>query len=318
VLAARRLADHLRGEHIDIVLCTNTYSLLYAWLARMASAASGGPRPRIVEVFHSTELGSLEDELQMLFYRPWILACDRLVYVCENQRRYWRRRALRARGDAVIHNGIDIAHFADGYSDREKAAVRAAYGLGSGDYVIGLCATMRPEKAHGDLLRALVRLRDEGVRARALLIGDGPMRAEIEAVIERLGLGGHACITGFASDVRPLIAACDVMAITSHHVETFSIAALEAMALGKCMVMTDIGGAAEQIRHGDNGFLYRRADIAALCAALHTLAAPAVREAMGARARATVVEKFSLQRMVDAYSALIETVVSEGEARHAA
>lgn len=316
--AARRLAAHLVSEDIDVVLCTNTYSLLYAWLARMAGPAC----PRIIEVFHSTELGSLEDVLQMQFYRPWILAADRLVYVCDNQRRHWRSRLLRARADTVIHNGIDTHHFADRYGAQEKARVRAEHGLAADDYVIGLCATMRPEKAHGDLLAAVARLRGSGLPVRALLIGDGPQRAAIEADIAARGLASDVRITGFRADVRPLVAACDAMAITSHCVETFSIAALEAMALGKPMVMTGIGGAAEQVASGVNGFLYPRGDIDALCRALRALHAPALRAAMGEQARRTVEQRFSLERMVDAYADLFEEVVRKGrmprEAGHAA
>lgn len=305
--AARRLAAHMRAEAIDVVMCTNPYSLLYAWLAK----AIGRSGARIVEVFHSTELGSFADELQMLFYRPWILAADRLVYVCDNQRRYWRRRALRARADLVIHNGIDIRHFADRYTAEDKRMLRAGHGFGVDDYVVGLCAAMRPEKAHGDLLAALARLHAEGLPVRGLLIGDGPQRGAIAARIAALGLENDVRITGFAADVRPLIAACDVMAITSHHVETFSIAALEAMALGKPMVMTEIGGAAEQIRPQRNGFLYPRGDIDALCDALRALHDPELRRAMGVQARATVVQRFSEERMVDAYARLFEGLVRE-------
>ena len=102
------------------------------------------------------------------------------------------------------------------------------------------------------------RLRDSGVPAKVLIIGDGPRRGEIERQIAELQLTGHAVIAGHRNDVRPYIACCDVMTLTSHVVETFSIAALESMALGKPMVLTRIGGAEEQVRHGTNGFLYER------------------------------------------------------------
>ena len=312
--AVRRLAAHIAREQIDVVLCTNTYSLLYAWLARMQGPAC----PRIVEVFHTTEIGTLEDRLQMLFYRPWILAVDRLVYVCESQRRYWRARLLRARADLVIHNGIDTQHFSDRYSAAEKARLRAHYGFAPSDYVIGLCAALRPEKAHEDLVAAIACLRAQGLPARALLIGDGPQRGAIEAAIAEHELQDAVRITGFCADVRPLIAACDVMTITSHSVETFSIAALEAMALGKPMVMTDIGGAAEQITPGVNGFLYPRGNIDALCDALRILQARGMRTTMGGQARESVVQRFSLERMVDAYARLFEDMVSkDGLAREA-
>lgn len=298
--AARRLSDHLRGEAVDVVVCTNPYSLLYGWLARLRS----GRRPRIVEVFHSTELGTMEDELQMLFYRPLVFASDSLVYVCENQRKYWQPRALRARSEIVIHNGIDVEQFADRYSVEEKRFLRQGYYFGVDDYVVGLCAAMRPEKAHGDLLRAVAHLRSVSLNVKCLFIGDGPARAGIEAQIDAMGLTQHVRITGFADDVRPLIAACDVMAIVSHHVETFSIAALEAMALGKPMVMSRIGGAAEQVVSGENGYLYTRGDIVALAHALGELSDREKCRQMGARARSIVAQRFSVDVMADAYARL--------------
>lgn len=303
--AATQLATKIRDDGIDIVVCTNNYSLLYGWLARMRS----GRRPRIVEVFHTTAIESTKGRLQMLFYRPIFLASHMLVYVCETQRNYWRARGLRARRDAVIHNGIDIEHFTDRCTQQEKNRLRERYGLCAGDYVVGLCAAMRPEKAHGDLLQAVARLRSSGLQIKCLLIGDGPERPKIEAQIAAMGLAPHVRITGFIEDVRPAIAACDAMAIVSHHIETFSIAALEAMALGKPMVMSMIGGAAEQIRHGENGYLYSRGDIPALAEALHKLSDRQLCRKMGARARSIVAGRFSVQAMVGAYSGLFYSLM---------
>jgi len=168
-------------------------------------------------------------------------------------------------------------------------------------YVIGICAVFRPEKAHGDLLQAVRRLRDAGVNARVLLIGDGPQRSVIEAEIARLQLGETAAITGFQQDVRPYIASCDVMVLASHAVETFSIAALESMSLGKPLVLTRIGGAAEQVTPGSNGFLFEPGDIDALTQHLTTLADKNLRERMGAQARKIVRDQFTLDKMAAAY-----------------
>jgi glycosyltransferase involved in cell wall biosynthesis len=300
LIAARRLAEKIRDDAIDVVVCTNNYSLLYGWLGRLGS----GQRPRLMEIFHTTEIGSLRGKLEMLFYRPIFLASHMLVYVCDNQREYWRGKALRARSDSVVRNGIDIDHFTDRYTLQDKTALRHSQGFSADDYVIGLCAAMRTEKAHGDLLQALARLRSAGVKAKCLFIGDGLERPAIERQIEAMDLSPHVSITGFMGDVRPAVAACDVMAIVSHHVETFSIAALEAMALGKPMVMSMIGGAAEQVIDGDNGYLYRRGDIAVLADALHKLHDRERCRQMGARARLIAAQRFSIDLMVDAYAEL--------------
>jgi glycosyltransferase involved in cell wall biosynthesis len=296
--AARRLADYVRAEAVDIVVCANFYPLLYGWAARVLAR-----RPvHIVEVCHSiwSHLGSLKAKLQMLLYGPLLRMTRMLVYVCENQRRHWRVRMLGAREDVVIHNGIDTTHFSNGYSEDQVGAFRAKYGLGASDYVVGLCAYMRPEKAHGDLLAAALAARAHGVELKCLLIGDGPERGAIEEKIARLGLEQQVSITGLIGDVRLALASCDVLVFTSHS-ETFSIAALESMAMGKPVVMTDVGGASEQVVPGENGYLFRRGDTAALAGHLAQLADPARRRQMGQRACSTVSEKFSLGVMVSAY-----------------
>jgi glycosyltransferase involved in cell wall biosynthesis len=296
--AARRLGAYVRDEAVDIVVCANFYPLLYGWAARLLAR-----RPvHIVEVCHSiwSHLRSSKAKLQMLLYGPLLRMTRVLVYVCENQRRHWRVRLVGGREDVVIHNGIDTSHFSNAYTPDQVTALRARYGLAATDYVVGLCAYMRPEKAHGDLLEAALAARERGVNLKCLLIGDGPERLAIEEKIARLDLGREVAITGLIGDVRLALAACDVIVFTSHS-ETFSIAALEAMAMGKPVVMTDVGGASEQVVPGQNGYLYRRGDTTALAAHLARLADPVQRRRMGQQACSTVSEKFTLGIMVSAY-----------------
>jgi glycosyltransferase involved in cell wall biosynthesis len=299
--AARRLGEYVRDESVDIIVCANFYPLLYGWIARWMS----GRAVHIVEVCHSiwSHLRSLKAKLQMLVYAPLLRITPMLVYVCENQRRHWRRRLIAARDDVVIHNCIDTNHFNNGYTSDEITAFRRSHDLAETDYVVGLCAVMRPEKAHGDLLEAAALARRRGVNVKCLLIGDGRERAAIEAKIKRLKLGEHVSITGLVSDVRLALAACDVLVFASHS-ETFSIAALESMAMGKPVVMTDVGGASEQVVPGENGFLFQLGDVFALAGHIAQLADRPRRQQMGRRARSTVAEKFSLGVMVGAYERL--------------
>jgi glycosyltransferase involved in cell wall biosynthesis len=273
--------------------------LLYALLA-----VRRAHRPvRLVEVFHTTGFGQpLVSRLRMLLNNFMFRRCDLVIYVSQKQREYWRARGLRAKRDTVIQNGIDADYFIDRSTPQQRAATRAEFGFLPTDFVIGICAALRAEKAHGDLLRAVRRVRDTGVSAKVLIIGDGPRRHEIERQIEELQLKGHAVIAGHRTDVRPYIACCDVMTLTSHAVETFSIAALESMALGKPMVLTRIGGAEEQVRHGTNGFLYERGDVVALAQLLRRLTAATDRLSMGAVAARDVRERFTIQRMIDRFS----------------
>jgi glycosyltransferase involved in cell wall biosynthesis len=304
--AVRRVARHIDEKGVDVVLCTNMYALLYGWLARQVCR-----RPvKIMEVFHTTDIATRKERLSMHVYRPLVRMADLLVYVCQGQARHWRERGLRARQETVIYNGIDTVRFEDRWSADEKRTLRAQYGLGADDYVVGLCAVMRPEKAHADLLTAIAALRSQGQRVTCLLIGDGPERGAIEKRIVELGLQDSVRITGFLQDVRPAIVACDTMVLASHAIETFSIAALEAMALGKPMVLTDIGGAREQVLHGENGFLYPVGDTNALADCLSALAEPDASRLAGAKAAARVRDTFAIDRMVEGYERVFDALVA--------
>lgn len=297
-LAVRRLARQLDEQRTDILLCTNMYALLYGWLARGLSHR--GAQVRLVEVFHSTLPASRKDARDMVLYRHVVRRTDLLVFVCQAQADHWHVHGLHARQDAVIHNGIDIARFTDQWSAQDKRQLRRAQGFADEDLVVGLCGVMRPEKAHGDFLRALACLAGRGQRVCGWLIGDGPLRASLEREIDALGLRDRVRISGFVQDVRPLVAACDAMAITSI-TETFSIAALEAMALGKPMLMTDVGGAGEQVRHGHSGLLVPVGDVQALADGLAQWLDPACRETMGRHAQADVRASFDLATMVQGF-----------------
>jgi glycosyltransferase involved in cell wall biosynthesis len=290
--ALARLARLLRQVRPTHVVAANQYALLYASLAR--------PAAPLAVTWHTTEPASRKEWLQMLYYRPFFWRADWLVYVCENQRRYWRRRGLFARRSEVIHNGVDTAYWQP-QPEAASAAERAALGYAPSDLVLGMSAVLRPEKNHVQLVEAIARLRRRNIPARALLIGDGTMRPAIEARALELGVSAHVRITGFRADVRPLVGACDAMVLCSTAVETFSLAALEAMALARPVVQSEIGGAAEMTLPGENGALFPVGDTAALVERLAALADPAARRRMGAAARATVEERFAERAMVERY-----------------
>jgi glycosyltransferase involved in cell wall biosynthesis len=286
-----------------VLLAANPYALMYATLGKRIA---GSPAPLAV-TYHSTKLLNAKEFAQMLAYRPMFWAADRAVFVCEAQRRHWRARQVFGRASEVVYNGVDTASWKP-YGRAERARLRGALGLAEGDYAIGISAVLRPEKNHLQLVEAIamLRRRAEGRsgHARALIIGDGPMRGAIEERARRLGVAPYVAITGFQQDVRPFVAACDVMALTSF-TEAFSLAAIEAMALGRPVVHSEVGGAAEMIRPGRNGFLYPVGDTPALVDRLAALAAPGACERMGARAREEVEARFSERAMVERYEQML-------------
>ena len=301
-----RLSSWLREFSPDLLVCANTYPLFYSFLARSLSVAKW----QIIEVFHSTLL-SERDALQMRFvYRHFFNRSNRIVYVSHAQRVYWESHNIRPDRAVVVHNGIDVDYFSDGMSEEDRFLRRARFGFGPDDFVVGICAALRPEKKHEDLLEAVSRLKGSGLSVKCFIIGDGPCRVNVEARIKALGLDDDAVITGFQEDVRPFILACDCMAIVSQS-ETFSIAALESMSLGKPMIMSAIGGAGEQVEDGVNGFLYPAGSIDGLVNSLCKLTDSAFRASMGGKARQRVQDEFSLQSMLEKYETLFEQCVQK-------
>jgi glycosyltransferase involved in cell wall biosynthesis len=299
--AVSRLADLVGKRKPDVIVAANPYAMFYSTLALRAA----GARTPLAVTYHTTVLPDAKSWLQMLYYRPFFWSADRLVFVCETQQRHWLRRGVAARSNLVVYNGVDCEHWRPGTRE-QRALIRGALGLEPRDFVVGMCAVFRPEKNHLQLVEAIAMLRRRGIPARALLIGDGAMRAAIEARARSLGVAADVLITGFQQDVRPFVGACDTVALCSGSVETFSLAALEAMALERPVVHSAVGGAAEMVRSWHDGFVFPVGDSRALVDALATLADAPLRARMGANARETVEARFSERAMVDRYEQTLQ------------
>jgi glycosyltransferase involved in cell wall biosynthesis len=282
-----------------LIVAANPYALLYASLAR-AWTRSQAP---LVAVFHSTRPQDFKERLKLLLERPSFWFADCTVFVCRAQMRYWLPRAVRSRRNEVIHNGVDTHEFRPGANGAGRACIRAKLGFGKSDYVIGVVAGLRREKNHLQLIDAIEQLRRRGVAARALLVGEGEMRPAIELRARELGVFEHIVFAGFQHDVRPLVRACDVTALCSL-TEALPLAALESMALARPVVHSDVGGAAEMILPGVNGFLFPRGDTAALVDRLAQLADRGLAARMSRNARKAVTKRFSESAMVERYERL--------------
>lgn len=289
-------AEHLARVRPSVLIAANGYALLYASLARLQA---GLPIPLVV-TFHTTKLIDAKEHLKMVLDRFFFWRAERSVFVCDMQKRYWLRRAVGSRRNLVIHNGVDTEHFRDRSLPAERRALRQSLGFGNTDYVIGISAVLRPEKNHLQLINAVSTLRQMGIPARLMMIGDGPLRSKLEAQAQRLQISDSVRITGFVEDVRPYLAACDVTVLCSLS-ETFSLAALEAMAMGKPVIHSAVGGAAEMVFPGHNGYLFRVGDTGELVYRLLVLSQRLLAEEMGAAARQLVETSFSEKVMVDRY-----------------
>lgn len=298
--ALARFSAFIADTKPSIIVAANPYALMYSTLALGLSRLS----LPVMVTYHSTKLLGAKEQLQMMAYRILFWMADCSVFVCETQRRRWLFRGVFSRRNEVIYNGVDTDEFCATRIAENLGSLREALGFAETDYVIGIAAGLRPEKNHVQLIDAVAALRKMGLPARALLIGDGEMRGAIETRARMHGLGTDIVITGFQRDVRPYIAICDVMTLCSV-TEALSLAAIEAMALGKPVVHSDVGGAAELITPGRNGFLFPVGDTAAFVERLAILADRTVSSNMGHHAREIIEMRFSENTMVDRYEQVL-------------
>jgi glycosyltransferase involved in cell wall biosynthesis len=194
---------------------------------------------------------------------------------------------------ALIYNGVDT----DRFHPRERdAGFASALGLPADVPVIGVVANLHLYKGHLDLLDAAARLRVQGFRFVLLFVGrEGPASEPVRARAAELDV--PAIWAGPRNDVERLLPLMDVVVSASHE-EGFSNSILEAMASGRAIVATAVGGTPEQIVDGQTGRLVPRRDPASLAAALKALLDdPALRGRLGQAARQTAEQKFSLHRL---------------------
>ncbi|MCK5601735.1 glycosyltransferase family 4 protein [Candidatus Pacearchaeota archaeon] len=295
---------------VQVVVCVEEYPLLYAYLHRLIFRNIS---VRITTVIHHTlPLPGPWIQVKKYLYRAIINNTDKVFFVCHNQAQYWQlNNGINKSISAVVHNGIDASFFTpDRFILPEKNRLRESLLFSTNDFIVGICARLNPVKCHIDFLNGLALAKKAGVQVKGLLIGDGPERGKIEETARQLGLLDDVVITGFVQDVRPYMAICDCLAITSHS-EAFSISALEAMAMAKPLIMTRIGGAEEQVRDGETGFLYNRGQTDDLAHHLIWLGTNRDRaQEMGNNARAFLLDNFTLLTMTRSYEAQLLQIFS--------
>ena len=151
----------------------------------------------------------------------------------------------------IIHNGVDP----DGFQWTDNRRAVSNLGIGESDKVVGILAALRPEKDHANFLRAARLVTDRIPQTKFLIIGEGPMRPEIEGLVDELDLHDCVLLTGSRSDVPDVLRAFDVFVLSSYTVECFPMALLEAMVAGRPAVCTAVGGVPEMIEEAVTGYL---------------------------------------------------------------
>lgn len=289
----RKLYRMLREQKIDILQIHGSYSLLNCFLpAKLAGV-------KIVYTEHAKQtISDLRLARFAATYFPYGIA--KVVCVSENLRTFF----LDVLGVAekrlqVIHNGIDTERF---------RTERLPFPENVPTRIIGCIARLTEAKDHGNLLEAFSLLVQSFSNVRLVLVGEGEMRRVIERKISDLGLERFVEMLGNRSDIPGLLAGLDIFVLPSKR-EGFPVSILEAMAAGRPVVATDVGGVCEVISSGENGLIVPPNDFKSLANALFILLDnPEKAIAMAIKGRNTVAKSFSVESMMNCYSNLFDEI----------
>ena len=219
---------------------------------------------------------------------------------------------------AQIYNGVDSARFHAAPSTRPRIA-GCTFG-GDEHWLVGSVGRMQQVKDHATLARAFVRVLEIEPalrkRLRLVLVGDGPLRAQVHELLRAAGVADLAWLPGERADVPDIMRGLNCFVLPSL-AEGISNTILEAMSTGLPVIATDVGGNAELVRHGRSGEVVPAADVQAMAASLLRMVRdPERATVMGLEGRADVEQRFSLQAMVTTYQDLYDRLLRRSDTKH--
>ena len=299
------LVNLIREQDIALVhaheFMMNTYGFLAARLAKV---------PMIATV-HGKSYFS-DKKRRVLAYKSIARWSGGMVAVSNDLKNFIvQKTGLNPERITTIYNGINLEKYRR--NDRNPKAKRRSLGIAADAPIVGTVGNLYPVKGHTYLLKAASKVVKAFPPTKFLFIGRGKMRRELEVEAEELGIAENVMFLGFRSDIPDLLSVMDIFALPSLS-EGLSLSILEAMAAGKPVVATDVGGNSEIIVDNEVGFLVPPRDPHAIASKmLLLLENKGLAREMGERAQNRVEGAFSLERMVKTYEELYERCLNEKE-----
>ena len=297
-----RLSSLFARERVRLVNAHDIGATLYA----AAAARLAGVR----HVIHTDHSQILTKHRYMPVYR-WVFqhGISHATAVSEDLRRYLLDTfSLPEARVTTIPNGIDVERFA---VPLDTSSLRRELGVREGGLVIGSIGRLTEQKGMEFLLRAFARLSRQSSDMKLVIVGDGELRRDLELLARHLRVDDRVVFTGIRNDIPSLMRLFSVFALASLW-EGQPITIVEAMAAGRAIVATDVGGNAEVLHHGEFGVLVPPRNENALADAIGALVRDAARAGeLGKKAAAHAERELTSAAMVERYEALFAAIATE-------
>jgi glycosyltransferase involved in cell wall biosynthesis len=320
VPSLRREVDAVRDAaalcHLARIIGRGRYDLVHChrskagFLGRLAARLCGVRG--VVYTPHGNVLeGYFGPAATWLFARLEGLAApltDRIVCLTQREIEQYLAEGIGRPGQhTAILNGIDVEAFARGQGDR--AEVRREMGVSPDAFLVASVGRLVPVKGHVHLIEALPEVLRRRPDAAVLIVGDGPLRRDLEGRARSLGVADRVRLPGHRGDVARVLGAADLFALPSLN-EGLGLALVEAMAMGLATVASRVGGVPEVVLDGETGLLTPPGDAGALAGAILRLMGDAeARARMGAAGRERARARFSIERTVRETERLYEELM---------
>jgi len=289
----------IKDKQIDIVHTHLISGNLYGRFAGKLTRVKG-----IVSTLHHSDKEALGQFflpfMQNLIFRLDLLMTilsDRIITPSADLKNLIIKHGVREDKIVPIPNAVNLQNTK--FSEEEIRSCRQEMGLPPGEKLVGTVGRLVPVKNFGLFLRAARQVIDSGIEAKFVLIGDGPLREELQEMTNNLGLTHHVVFAGFRENVFKVLSMLDVFVLCSNS-ETFPLALIEAMALKKPVISTNVGGVSEIIDHKVNGLLCPPGDEYCLVnSIINLLNHEEKTKDLGIRAWEKVNNVFSMKAMID-------------------
>lgn len=281
----------IRKEHIHIVHTHMFHAGLWGRIASIITRA-----PVVIATEHG--LNPWKRYTHIAVNRILSKFTDQITVVSDAGKRIRiERERIESKRITVVNNCVDLALF-DGRIHHHDNNVRQEFGIEADEPVIGFVGRLQEVKGINYLVEAVAKVKTVIPKIKLLIIGDGPLRKELEAHVQRLELSGQVIFAGYRRDIPRVLETLDLFVLPSLR-EDMPLSLIEAMAMGKAVVATKVGGIPEVAVDGQTGILVSSQNEEALAEAIsQILLNRQYLSGMGSAGRRCVEEKFSAEIIV--------------------
>jgi glycosyltransferase involved in cell wall biosynthesis len=301
----KRLKQQIQNLNPDIILCNGSRTLKYAALVKMLS-----PDVKSKWIYRVIDSASYWNNkvLTALIYRMFIIpAMDAAIGVSNKSLKDMVQHYKFRKPVVAIPRAVDINHFT---SFQLQAGSRVTWGIDEQAYVVLFLGNFTHQKRPDRFIQIIAEVMKMNPKVHGLMVGDGPLKKQIEQLCFDLNIGESITFTGYQKDVRAFIAMSDLLMLTSD-TEGMPGVVLEAAAMGKFSISGPVGGVAEFIDSNENGIIVSDVNSNLFIRNLNSLIKNNDKNSnMGIKAKKKVIEEYSIDKITLKYLKFFNSCLS--------